>query len=511
VPYPSAPFAQTHPDRLATMATLYGLSPARVDRCRVLELGCGNGANLIPLAVELPDAVLLGIDRAGGAIEEGRATIRRLGLTNIELRALDVLDFPSDAGSFDYIVAHGLYSWVPPVVQDAILAVCAAHLAPDGVAFVSYNALPGGRVRQIVRDLLRFHAREADTPREQIDRARAAATDALAALPDDPSTELLRRELATINEKAPGVVFHDDLAPRNEFLQFEEFAARAARHGLQYLAEADIFEMQDTMLPPAAREQLRRVEAERGIIAREQALDFLRLRQFRQTLLCRADRPLERTLTPARLRDVRGLRVSSPVAPSPESRASESRAPVDLRGGAPIEFRGPRGAVLRTDDPLTIGALLALGTAWPAWLRLEELLTRAQRLAGLPSDRAHPLALAELVLEAFTAGLARLHVYAPPLVVEAGRRPVASPLARLQAEAGPTVTSLLHTNVEVESAPGSRLLGLLDGTRTRAALADDLTTWALTQPDVALPPPPALARAIDQSLARFGRLGLLLA
>jgi tRNA G46 methylase TrmB len=61
--YPSYTHNQTHPDRLATIATLFGLTPAPVERCRVLELGCGNGSNLVPMAYGLPGSEFVGIDR----------------------------------------------------------------------------------------------------------------------------------------------------------------------------------------------------------------------------------------------------------------------------------------------------------------------------------------------------------------------------------------------------------------------------------------------------------------
>jgi cyclopropane fatty-acyl-phospholipid synthase-like methyltransferase len=151
VPYPTGSQVQTHPDRLATIATLFGMSPKPVEECRVLELACGNGGNLIPMAYALPRSTFVGIDLAAGAIDAGRTVIRRLELRNITLLQQDLRTLPSDFGTFDYIIAHGVYAWVAPPVQDWILAVCRGHLAPQGVAFVSYNAFPGSHLRIMVR------------------------------------------------------------------------------------------------------------------------------------------------------------------------------------------------------------------------------------------------------------------------------------------------------------------------------------------------------------------------
>jgi tRNA G46 methylase TrmB len=122
VPYPSAPYPQTHPDRLATMATLFGMRPAPVERCRVLELGCNDGSNLIAMAYGLPQSQFVGIDLAERPIAKGKATIEALGLTNLTLHCLDLRHMPSDLGRFDFILAHGVYSWVP--------AGCATNCSP---------------------------------------------------------------------------------------------------------------------------------------------------------------------------------------------------------------------------------------------------------------------------------------------------------------------------------------------------------------------------------------------
>src|SRR5215216_1110041 len=83
LPYRSQPVAVTHPESLATMATLFGTSPPPLKGCRVLELGCANGANLLPMAISLPGATLRGIDLAPAQVDAGRGVIRSLNLTNV--------------------------------------------------------------------------------------------------------------------------------------------------------------------------------------------------------------------------------------------------------------------------------------------------------------------------------------------------------------------------------------------------------------------------------------------
>ena len=139
VPYPSLAHVQTHPDRLATIAALFGLETAPVEKCRVLELGCGDGTNLVSMAYGLPNSEFIGIDAAGRAIAAGSEMTRDLSLHNVRLQQLNLMEFEADGERFDYIVAHGVYSWVPDPVRDRILAICSESLSPNGVAYVSYN------------------------------------------------------------------------------------------------------------------------------------------------------------------------------------------------------------------------------------------------------------------------------------------------------------------------------------------------------------------------------------
>ena len=167
VPYVSFPFPQTHPDRLATIATLLGMDPPPVGRCRVLELGCAAGGNLIPMALGLPDSEFVGIDLSTRQIAEGRAAVDALGLQNITLEPVNILEIEADFGQFDYIIAHGVYSWVPADVQDKLLEVCRQNLSPNGVAYVSYNTYPGWRLHGAIRDMMLYHTQDLSDPQEK--------------------------------------------------------------------------------------------------------------------------------------------------------------------------------------------------------------------------------------------------------------------------------------------------------------------------------------------------------
>lgn len=425
MPYPGHPFAQTHPDRLATVATLFGLHPADPASCRFLELGCGDGGNLVPMAYALPASTFAGVDLSARAIDRAAALAGALGLRNVELRRADLTEI-RDLGTFDYVVAHGVYSWIEPAARDALLAACRAHLAPHGVAYVSYDILPGGHLREITRQMLRWHLRDVDDPDQRIAGARALLQAVAAAGQSQAEWAL---------EQSDSSLYHDELAPHHEAVLFTDFVAHAARHGLAFLAESDVFEMQASVLPDEL--------AAADVIAREQYLDFFKNRMFRQTLLCHTD--VERREPTAAV--VRGMLAASPARPDGEA------------GPGRVEFRGPRGASLTTDDAAVKAALVALGEAWP----------RALPVAGLGGD-----AVGEALLRAYSVGLVQLHVWTPEIATAPSERPVASAVARLQAAEGTRITTLRHTSIDVPDDLGRRLITLLDGTRDRAALLAEL-------------------------------------
>ncbi len=173
VPYPSGSIHSSHPDNLATRALLFGLEPPDLQHVRVLELGCADGGNLIPMASELPEGRFLGIDLSPRQIEAGRRRLESVGLTNVELRAMSLLDagdagdVDASLGEFDYIIAHGVFSWVRPEVQEAILRICRQSLAPRGIAYVSYNTLPGWHQRMMVREIMTWYTRGLPDLRER--------------------------------------------------------------------------------------------------------------------------------------------------------------------------------------------------------------------------------------------------------------------------------------------------------------------------------------------------------
>jgi ubiquinone/menaquinone biosynthesis C-methylase UbiE len=483
VPYPGHPFAQTHPDRLATLATLFGLEPAPPEGCRVLELGCGDAGNLVPMALALPGGRFVGVDAAGGTIARGRAVVDALGLGNVALEVAAIEELEPHPESFDYVIAHGVYSWVAAPVRDRLLALCRSVLSERGVAYVSYNALPGGRLSGALRDMLGFHTARLDDPGERIERARELLRFLIAGWPEGHEFgAIMRRYAERLLERSDETVFHDELAAVNEPVYFHEFEAHAARHGLQYLAEADFFEMQTGVLPDKVAGELLAVE---DPIRREQYLDFLKGRMFRQTLLCRAELALDRSPRPLALE---GLAVSSPARPAGDSHPASR-----------VTFEGPTGSTLTTDHPLVRRALERVGRSWPAAVWVRELIPQG-------AGEADRVAICDSLLRCYAGNLVQLHTAPPDLTTSIGERPEASPLARHQARSGQLVTNLRHASVRIEDDLGRRLVVLLDGTRDRAALLTELRTFLV---EAGADVPDDLEGGLERSLQGLAALALL--
>ncbi|MGE0826406.1 MAG: methyltransferase regulatory domain-containing protein [Candidatus Binatia bacterium] len=467
--YPGFPLAQAHPNRLATLATLLGMTPARVEQCRVLEVGCGDGTNLISVALGLPEAHCVGFDLAAAGIEKGQAVIKKLGLTNTTLQTMDLMDIGREFGQFDFIIAHGFYSWVPEAVRDKLLSVCSENLAPNGVAYVSYNTYPGAHLRNMVRDMMRFHVSEFSDSQQRVAQARAIVKFLAGAAKTDDGVypQILQKEEARIAGFRDSSLFHDDLAECNAPVYFYQFVEHAARYGLKYLAEAQFFEMQAGIFAPDVVETVNQISD--SLIAKEQYLDFLKGRRFRQTLLCHSDRELEYSLTPDK---IFSFSVASPLRCESPS--------VNLQPGQVVTFVGPKNSSLATDNPVIKAALLALGEAWPQAIPFNELLAKARSACRGDSATVEETAtkdthaLSDLLLRAYAGNVVELHICPPRFVTQVSERPQVSPLARLQSREHTQVTNLRHHTITVDNEFVHYLLPLLDGSRDRGAVIEAL-------------------------------------
>ena len=505
IPYDSTPIHETHPAQLALLGTLFGVQPAMPARCRYLELGCASGGNIIPLAYALPDSDIVGIERSAEQAAAGQALIAALGLRNVRIVQADVLELDfAPLGPFDYIVAHGFYSWVPAAVRARLFGILAEQLTPQGIGYVSYNVYPGWRWRGMVRELLRYQVRELSGPRERLAAARTAIDQYAAAFAGhpDPVVAMVREELLRLRTRHPSYLYHEYLVDENTPQLFSDFMAAATRHGLQYLCETELHTMFADDLDAAAQVL---VDASDDIIQQEQTLDFLRNRLFRQTLLCRREVIVQRELD---LERFAALAYHASLTPT---------GTPDLERHSEQVFVTPEGERCVVRHPLTKAALLELAEAYPAALTFTELAERAAqrvRRAGGPATEREALLieLLRLFLRQMVGGALQAESFARP----DRARPCASRLARAQVAAGlGHVATIRHMPMGLDAFV-AHLIGYLDGQRDRAELIKllrrDLETGRLTLEGDA----PAgatltstLAANVDRILAMLAQQGLL--
>ncbi|HLH89404.1 MAG TPA: class I SAM-dependent methyltransferase [Xanthobacteraceae bacterium] len=272
LPYVSNPFPMTHPALTGAIARLFALEAAPLGGARVLELGCAAGGNIIPAAARHPDASVLGIDLSPAQVAGGRARIADLRLSNIEIRCQSFADFDGRTeGPFDYIICHGVYSWVPAPLRDAILRICRDGLSRRGVALVSYNVLPGWRMLQALRDSFLLHQKPDADPRRRVAEARALLALLPRGAPDDGAYKsFLTAEAARLAAASDDYLAHEFLDDVNEPCTFREFVDAAQRHDLAFLAEADLPSMIVGNYPLAMAEVVPRIG---GCAARDRAVD----------------------------------------------------------------------------------------------------------------------------------------------------------------------------------------------------------------------------------------------
>lgn len=469
IPYHSNPFRESRPERLAAVAKLFGLEAPPTEKCRVLEIGCSMGGNLLSMAQDHPQSLFLGVDASSRQIAEGWKTIELLGLKNIQLKHLDILDFGQEYGEFDFIISHGVFSWVPPRVQSKMLEICQRHLAPNGVAYISYNTYPGWHIRGIVRDIMLYRGMQFAEPAARLKQAKQLVEFVAQATrgADTPYQALLQSELTHMGQMEDYYLHHDHLEENNHPVYFHDFAKRLAVNGLQYLGEADFSMMVSTNFSPEVAKTLNELGAH-DILQMEQYMDFVRCRYFRKTLICRSGVELNRTLTPAIVKD---LLLASNAAPD--------SAEVALDPSLVVTFQTLAGHKLTCRAALTKCALQILRREWPGHVAFPDLLLRAKAETaskGFPGDeKSSEEFLASEVLTAMAAGIMEWRVSAVPYTTTVGPNPAATPLARLQAERGYRATNLRGENISLDEIH-RQTLRLLDGTRSADKIIEALIT-----------------------------------
>ena len=291
--YKSMPFPYTTPATLEAYAALVGISAPNPKTARVLELGATYGGNIISQALFNPDATFVGIELSQEQVEKGNEVIANAGLTNVSLVQSDIASIGSEIGTFDYIIAHGVYSWVDDGVKDALLRLIDEHLAEDGIAYVSYNTYPGWHTMEEVRQLMMFSNRDKAQFNHKEKVLHGKTIGSIVGSQILKYDNLKERNskflgaLRSVMQKDEYYVGHDHLEPNNDPVYFYQFNDHLGAHNLAYLCDADLTLSMVRSFDADIADTLDKL-ALNDHVAQEQYLDFMLDTTFRKSIICKA-------------------------------------------------------------------------------------------------------------------------------------------------------------------------------------------------------------------------------
>lgn len=288
--YVSKPFSSTNINNLQAKAKMYGLNPVPLKGARVLELGASCGGNIVPQALYYPETTFTGIDLSGVQVKHGNDIINSIGLKNVTLLEKDILDIDESFGTFDYIIVHGIWSWVPDVVKDKILSICNVNLSDNGIAYVSYNTYPGWKRLEQLRDIMLYSEKRA---KDQDLLERTLYTKSVLKMVadtmniDDRSRTQSAYKINNIHNVLNSndyYVAHEYLEAFNDPVYVSDFIERARKQGCAYIGDEVLQRSFITWLADDVTNNIR-ILSHDNYVDKEQFYDYVYDTQFRMSLL----------------------------------------------------------------------------------------------------------------------------------------------------------------------------------------------------------------------------------
>lgn len=470
VPYTSYPFAQTNPAMIRAVAKLFGLDAPAVETARILEIGCAGGNNILSIAARYPKSTCVGIDLSQKQIEDGQKNVEALGIKNLKLQTLSIMDIDKKFGEFDYIISHGVFSWIPREVQEKHMEISSRNLSKNGVSYISYNTMPGWSAVQSIREMMLYHTERFPEQKTKAEQARLLLkfiSDSLKNFNKSFYSDIIDNELNILNNQSDFYLLHEHLEENNIQYYFHQFIEMANKSGLQYLAETALSSMFIGNMPKETAAVLSTTD---DIIRMEQYMDFINNRRFRSTLLCHKDRILRRNLNGEDLLDKYF---------SSSFKLPDNFTAYKYGSNVSLEFKSAGGFVLTTNDQLLIAAISVLATRKNVPMQLGEIvkavLAKFNEL-GLKvevSDDKVALALATSFLRNIFIGGITMHLDEGIAAGKAGTKPKAFQLASYQAGIQSWVTNLRQETININELDKA-LLPLLDGKNTIESLTEKL-------------------------------------
>jgi methyltransferase-like protein/cyclopropane fatty-acyl-phospholipid synthase-like methyltransferase len=460
-PYESYPFAQTSIANLSTIAHLFGLKTPNIETARILELGCASGGNIIPQAALYPKAKFVGVDLSAEQVKVGEELIKKAGLKNIEIKAASITDIDKSYGEFDYIICHGVLSWVPDFVREAIFKVCAERLSPTGVSYISYNTLPGWNMVRSIRDMMLYHSRGFANVEDKITQSALLLEFIKDSLDgsDTPYAKVLKQEAEVLSGQPRNYLRHDHMEEENFQYYFYQFMDEASKNGVQYLADASVASMFLGNLPQKAVVKLQEVN---DIVRSEQYMDFITNRRFRSTLLCKKNVVLNRNLTNEIIKD---LYFVAPIKPAQEVGKGQIEDDTDIVFQSVVNA----DSKVNTKSPTMKAMLTILSENHDKFLSFNNIVDQTmQKLPKANLDKNEvSVEVSSNLLRLIFSSYVNISLYPFDNIKEVSNKPKAWPFAVSQAPFNNNawVTNQLHERVGINILD-AHILKYLDGNHT---------------------------------------------
>lgn len=283
-PYKSYPHHKSSPENLCSLGRLFGVKTPSIESAKILELGCSEGHNLLPHAANFPHSTFVGVDLSSVHINAANNHVKNMGLSNVTFHNCSITDINKDWGQFDYIIAHGVISWVPNFVREKIFSVCSKNLSENGIAYISYNVLPGWNIIRGIRNMMIYATANLLDPAQKVSKARKLLNVIADSLQGSNNfyAQTLQKEAIKISKHEDYYIRHEYLEEENKQYYFHEFLAEVEKHKLQYLSDCSLSSIYPNKFLRRIDEVLEKIEEVAQV---EQYMDFLTNRRFRSSLL----------------------------------------------------------------------------------------------------------------------------------------------------------------------------------------------------------------------------------
>ncbi len=465
VPYVSYPFPQSSPEKLATMATLFGMEPPAMETAKVLELGCAEGGNIIPHALNNPKASYVGVDLSEKQIASGQKHIKALKLKNIELKNCSIMDIDESYGKFDYIICHGVFSWVSAEVQAKVLEISKKNLTENGVAYISYNTLPGWNMVRTIRDMMTYHSRGFEKAEEKLQQSRALLSFIKESVEgtDTPYAKFLSEEAEMLSKQGDYYLMHDHLEENNTQLYFSDFIIGAMQHGMQYLSDASLATMYLGNMKPSVVEKMKDLK---DIIRTEQYMDFINNRRFRSTLLCHQGVKLNRALN----NDcIKKFAMSLNIVP--ETPLKDAK--LDSKDDVKFFFNGNKEQHLGANTPALKAILYVLSEHSAHPLKFDSVVAKASKLLKKADKEQISAELLNNAMNLVIKGYMQISLTEKTAEKINKEKPSATSLVSYQVKntAYPWVTNHLHTPIAINLFD-KYAIKYMDGSNSKSQIID---------------------------------------